>query len=109
MAALYGRLAAAADLIKAGADLEAATSIGSTPLNVAAQEGHSEVMKALIEAGESVDSLAADGSTRGTSGTPLYCAAVRGHEGAPACERGPDADHDFNAADVGAFRRRGGM
>lgn len=77
-----GHLDVAVDLIEAGADLEVATPIGNTPLSVAAQEGHSEVMKALIEAGANVDSLATGGWTQGTSGTPPYCAAVRGHVGA---------------------------
>lgn len=92
IAAQYGRLPVITDLIKAGASLEAVTSIGSTHLNVAAQEGFSEVVKALIEAGANADSLMADGTTQGTSGTPLYCAAVRGHVDAVKVLLGGKAD-----------------
>ncbi len=61
------------DLIKAGAELEAKTGEGATPLHLAAQEGYSEVVAALIEAGVYVDCRSEDGGT-----TPLYAAALGG-------------------------------
>lgn len=69
---LGGHHAITIDLIKAGADLNATNSYGATPLHVAAQERHSEVMAALIEAGADVDRRLGDGRT------PLLVAAGNG-------------------------------
>ena len=60
--------------MKAGADLEAKIfTTGATPLNLAAHEGHSEIISVLIEAGADPNSRRLDGSTS------LHCAAQEGH------------------------------
>ncbi len=53
--------------------LEAADSRGETPLLTAADEGHVEVMSALIEAGANPNSRS------WIRGTPLFVAAQEGH------------------------------
>ena len=59
--------------LKAGADPNAAAEDGSTPLMVAAQYGHSEVLQLLLEAG-------ADKNAAKTNGvTALLVAAQNGH------------------------------
>lgn len=74
MSAKRGHLAATKLLLKAGADLEAATSIeGLTPLCVAAGEGHLGVVVVLIDAGADVNSRALNGTS------VLYSAACNGH------------------------------
>jgi ankyrin repeat protein len=51
-AARRGDVAAVVQLIKAGANLEAATRVGSyTPLHIASKEGHGAIVKALLDAG----------------------------------------------------------
>eukprot|EP00752_Nemacystus_decipiens_P011622 g10317.t1 len=73
IAAQEGHLAVMANLIKAGARLEARIVGGATPLHLAAQEGRSEAVAALFEAGADVD------SRQETGVTPLYLAAKKGH------------------------------
>ncbi|CAM9969019.1 unnamed protein product [Pylaiella littoralis] len=60
-------------LAKAGADLEAKTAHGYTPLHVAVDQGHSEVVTALIGAGASCEPRLESGET------PLHTAASMGH------------------------------
>lgn len=60
-------------LIKAGAHIEAKTREGITPLHLAAQLGHSEVMSVLVDVGANVDCRMMDGAT------PLFVAAGKGH------------------------------
>lgn len=60
-------------LVESGAEIEASTWMGATPLHVASDEGHSEVVRALCEAGADVDTRKADRST------PLISAVIRGH------------------------------
>lgn len=59
-----GYLAATKLLVKASANLEAKlNTTGYTPLQLAAQYGHSEIMGVLIEAGAKPNMRALDGST----------------------------------------------
>ena len=51
------------ELIKAGADVNQATSEGSTPLYVAAQNGHEGIVALLIQAGADVRKACKDGWT----------------------------------------------
>src|SRR5688572_12082426 len=51
-AARRGDVAAVAQLIKSGANLEATTRVGSyTPLHIASKEGHGAIVKTLLDAG----------------------------------------------------------
>ncbi len=59
--------------MEGGADPEAVLSDGSTPLLLAAQDGHSEAMSVLIEAGATPDRGRLDGMT------PLFLAAQNGY------------------------------
>jgi ankyrin repeat protein len=58
----YGRTSLAAQLILAGADVNAGDGYYS-PIHGAAEKGHVEVAKLLIEAGADVDAQAANGKT----------------------------------------------
>jgi ankyrin repeat protein len=61
-------------LLAAGADKEARTNKESTPLHIAAQNGHEQVLERLLAAG-------ADKEARtNTDYTPLHLAAEKGHE-----------------------------
>jgi ankyrin repeat protein len=58
-----------------GAEVEASTADGATPLNVAANHGHVAVVKTLVEMGADKEAL-----TCTVDGTrPLHTAAWRGH------------------------------
>ena len=72
-AALNGNAEIARLLIDAGADLEAATRLGThTPLHVAAKEGHGELVEILAGAGADVAAVT------GTGAMPLHFAAASG-------------------------------
>ena len=60
-------------LVAAGADVNAATQDGYTPLYAAAEKGHGEIASGLVAAGADVNAARQDGST------PLYTAALKGH------------------------------
>ena len=51
------------ELIKAGADLNQATSDGATPLYVAAHNGHEGIVAVLIQAGADVRKACKNGCT----------------------------------------------
>ena len=63
-------------LLKAGADVnKATTGIGGTPLYIAAQEGHENVVEQLLKAGADLNK-----ALRDISVTPFHVAAFSGHE-----------------------------
>lgn len=72
-AAKAGDLKRVQQLVKDGADLEAALPRGETPLIVAALEGQTQVVKFLIERGAAIQAR----NDRGF--TALHAAAYRGH------------------------------
>ena len=62
------------ELIKAGADVNQATSNGVTPLYVAAQQGHESCVALLIQAGADVRKASKNGYT------PMKVAAITKRE-----------------------------
>ncbi len=56
-------------LVKAGAAVSQANAIGTTPLPIAAQEGHLAVLEALVKARATIDQAKRSGVT------PLHMAA----------------------------------
>ncbi len=88
-AARRGDVAAAVQLIKAGATLEATTRVGDyTPLHVASKEGHGTVVKALLDAGGNAKAVTTSGTTA------LHLAAGAGNAEAVSAllDRGADAN-----------------
>lgn len=74
LAAKQGKLDGLDNLLKDSlANIETAANDGSTPLYIAAQNGHLEVVIALLQAGADINQPANDGKT------PLYIAAENGH------------------------------
>ena len=63
VAAQEGHTHVVMELIKAGADVNQATSDGATPLYVAAQQGHEGIVVSLIQAGADVRKAFKDGYT----------------------------------------------
>jgi ankyrin repeat protein len=61
-------------LLEKGAELEAKTTYGQTPLSRAAGNGHEAVVKLLLEKGAELETKDKNGWT------PLSCAAKNGHE-----------------------------
>ena len=64
-------------LIKNGANIEAKTDEGSTPLLLASQIGHLEMVKCLVQLGAQVNIIANAPSGKGVS--PLWLAQDCGH------------------------------
>ena len=60
-------------LLDHGADKDKAWETGATPLYMAAEKGHFDVVKCLVEHGADKDKAINDGYT------PLQCAAINGH------------------------------
>ncbi|CAM9148183.1 unnamed protein product, partial [Sphacelaria rigidula] len=74
-------------LLDGGADVQTVEHVsGTSPLHVAAQRGHGEVVDVLVRAGSSVNQRAVNGET------PLYMAASRGEARAVAVLLGAKAD-----------------
>ena len=73
MSTSIGNLAATTLLLKAGANLHAATPSGDTPLNLAALNGHLAVVRALVSAGAEVIATNSEGFT------PLHQASDQGY------------------------------
>ncbi|EME97307.1 hypothetical protein H340_27175 [Streptomyces mobaraensis NBRC 13819 = DSM 40847] len=65
-------------LLRAGADARAADADGMTALYAAAVNGHTELVRLLLEAGAGPD---AESAGAGSEGTPLCAAASWGHVG----------------------------
>lgn len=74
-------------LASVGSDLDKAESYGATPLLIAAQKGHVEVVKCLADAGADLNKTDTDGVT------PMYSAAQNGFLSIVQClvEAGADA------------------
>jgi ankyrin repeat protein len=62
-AAYDGDAARVAELIKAGADVNAANAFGATPMGEAAKRGDTAVLKQLLQAGADPESANSDGET----------------------------------------------
>lgn len=88
MASRKGHLALVQLLCEAGADKDAATELGWTPLILAAHAGHCDVMRFLCEVGADKEKQSHDGQT------PLFMASRKGHVAGVAllCEAGADTD-----------------
>ncbi|PNH10016.1 Ankyrin-2 [Tetrabaena socialis] len=72
-AAASGDVGAVATLLEAGADVDARTKVGQTPLHVASRLGHTAVVAALLQAH-------ADASVKDRAGwAPLHYASRSGH------------------------------
>lgn len=69
-------------LVKAGSDVEATRSDGSTPLHMAASRSYTGIMTVLIEAGANPDSQLPRGET------PLFLAGARGVDAIRVCSSG---------------------
>jgi ankyrin repeat protein len=60
-------------LLEKGADVNLASNDGVTPVNIASQNGHAEVLALLLEKGADVNQADDDG------GTPVHIASQEGH------------------------------
>lgn len=91
--AQYGRLVVTADLVDAGADLEAGDLDDATPLYAAALGGHSEVVAALIKVGANVDSREGKRLDAGYSAACKWTSRCR-QRATPSLESKPAVDKD---------------
>jgi cell division septation protein DedD len=73
VASYAGKLNAVETLVKDGADIDAHTAAGYTPLHLAALKGHVDVVDFLLKHGAEIDAISADGDT------PLHLAAASGN------------------------------
>ena len=78
-AALRGNVGAVRRLIAEGVNVNAQSRIGFTPLHIAAQEGHTEIVRLLIGA-EGIEVNTPSESEYGNGWTPLHRAAFWGHK-----------------------------
>ena len=76
-------------LIEHGADSDHAYNNGLTPLHLASQEGHDQIVRFLLDRGADTNSPNSDGWT------PLYLASQRGHDNIVRLllEHGADPNH----------------
>ena len=70
-AAYEGNIEAVKQHLVSGADVNAKTGVGETPMQIAYQKGHTEIVELLIANG-------ADGNAKGDGQTPLHGAAYWG-------------------------------
>jgi ankyrin repeat protein len=75
----HGRLERVQWLLARGAPVDAGDHFGTTALNKAISIGHSDIVRALIEAGADVDILDDEGESLETRASPLYEACFSGH------------------------------
>ena len=93
MAAAYGGLLKVLQwLLENGCPVDEAVDDDSTPLYLAAQNGHGAVVRALIQAGADINKADDDGAT------PLFMAAQQGHEAVVRAliKAGADVDKEMN-------------
>ncbi|KAL9468319.1 hypothetical protein ACSS6W_010013 [Trichoderma asperelloides] len=74
IASYYGHCAIVKLLVEKGANIEAETKNGRTPLSFAAEHGYEAIVKLLVEKGANIE------AKRGIGRTPLVLAAERGHD-----------------------------
>ena len=69
------------ELLARGAAVDVAENDGATPLFIASQKNHFEVMRELLQRGAAVDAAMNNGAT------PLFIATARGHAAVAALIR----------------------
>ena len=85
-------------LIDAGADIDAKTDYGSTPLHIAASQGSIDVMRILLQAG-------ADPNARNKNGSTAFRGAVA-HAFIPDYDEGKEFYEDYTAEDFAREKAR---
>lgn len=85
-AAIHGHTDAVITLLGRGADIEAKSDNGWTPLMIATIKGHADILIALLKAGADVEAI------NNTGWTPLLCAAMKGYVGIVMALLEHDAD-----------------
>ncbi|MHC4201279.1 MAG: ankyrin repeat domain-containing protein [Planctomycetota bacterium] len=94
-AAYFGRTEEAERLLEEGADVGARTEGGDTPLHVAADKGHADIVRALLAHGAEISARDSQGDT------PLHAGANRGHRAVVELLLAKGADP--NATDSGGW------